>query len=57
MDEKEDSLLAAPWGINDVVNLEVKPTPYFKELKELAKVYEERITKKNWKAIWQNFLY
>lgn len=57
LDEKEDILLAAPWGINDVVNLEVKPTPYFKELKELAKVYEERITKKNWKAIWQNFLY
>ncbi|EHL78822.1 hypothetical protein HMPREF1015_02190 [Bacillus smithii 7_3_47FAA] len=47
--------MAAPWGINDVVNLEVKPTPYFKELKELAKVYEEWITKKNWKAIWQNF--
>jgi hypothetical protein len=57
LDEKEDSLLDAPWGINDVVKLEVKPTPYFKELKELAKVYEERITKKNWKAIWQNFLY
>ncbi|MEJ9211397.1 nucleotidyltransferase family protein [Bacillus smithii] len=52
LDEKEDSLLDAPWGINDVVNLEVKPTPYFKELNELAKVYEERITKKNWKAIW-----
>jgi uncharacterized protein len=52
LDEKNDIILVAPWGVDDVINLEVKPTPYFKESKELSKIYEERITKKNWKNIW-----
>jgi uncharacterized protein len=52
LDEKGDIILVAPWGVDDVINLEVKPTPYFKESKELSQIYEERITKKNWKDIW-----
>ena len=52
LDEKNDIILVAPWGVDDVINLEVKPTPYFKESKELSQIYEERITKKNWKDIW-----
>jgi uncharacterized protein len=52
LDEKNDIILVAPWGVEDVINLEVKPTPYFKESKERAQIYEERITKKNWKDIW-----
>jgi hypothetical protein len=52
LDEKNDIILVAPWGVDDVINLEVKPTPYFKESKERARIYEERITKKNWKDIW-----
>ncbi|GAJ40279.1 hypothetical protein GCA01S_035_00010 [Parageobacillus caldoxylosilyticus NBRC 107762] len=35
-----------------MINLEVKPTPYFQETKERAQIYQERITKKNWKDIW-----
>ncbi|WP_088103414.1 nucleotidyltransferase family protein [Halalkalibacter urbisdiaboli] len=52
IDEQDNLILAAPCGISDVVNLEVKPTPYFSETKERLKIYEERITKKNWKSIW-----
>jgi hypothetical protein len=52
LDEKNDIVLVAPWGVDDVINLEVKPTPYFQESKERAQIYEERITKKNWKDIW-----
>jgi uncharacterized protein len=52
LDEKDDIILVAPWGVDDVINLEVKPTPYFQESKERAQIYEERITKKNWKEIW-----
>ncbi|MED0686208.1 nucleotidyltransferase family protein [Anoxybacillus ayderensis] len=52
LDEGDDIILVAPWGVDDVINLEVKPTPYFKESKELSQIYEERITKKNWKDIW-----
>jgi uncharacterized protein len=31
LDEKDDIILVAPWGVNDVINLEVKPTPYLKK--------------------------
>lgn len=54
LDEKDNVILTAPCGISDVVNLEVKPTPYFLETEERVRIYEERITKKNWKSIWSN---
>lgn len=52
LDEQENVILTSPYGISDLVNLEVKPTPFFKENKELATIYKERIIKKNWKATW-----
>ena len=52
LDENDNVILTAPCGISDVINLEVKPTPYFKETKERVEIYEERITKKNWKSTW-----
>lgn len=52
LDEKDNVILTAPYGIRDVVNLEVKPTPFFTKTKERAEIYENRIAKKNWKSIW-----
>ncbi|MCF7624524.1 nucleotidyltransferase family protein [Peribacillus castrilensis] len=52
LDENDNVILTAPCGISDVINLEVKPTPYFKETKERVEIYEDRITKKNWKLTW-----
>lgn len=52
LDGKDNVILTAPCGINDVVNLEVKPTPYFKDYKKRVEIYEGRITKKNWKSTW-----
>jgi uncharacterized protein len=52
IDEHENIILTSPCGISDVMNLEVKPTPLFKENKELAAIYKERIIKKNWIATW-----
>lgn len=52
LDENNKVVLTAPCGIHDVINLQVKPTPSFCDSKERAKVYEERIVKKNWKGIW-----
>lgn len=56
LDEKDHVRLIAPWGINDVVHLEVKPTPYFIENKQRAAIYEERIAKKNWKSTWSQLI-
>jgi hypothetical protein len=45
-------VLTAPYGVEDVINLLVKPTPYFQETEERAAIYEKRIREKNWSAIW-----
>lgn len=52
LDKENNLVLTTPCGIEDVLNLEVKPTPFFTETKERAAIYDERIIKKNWKAIW-----
>ena len=52
LDDRENLVLTAPHGIVDVVNLRVTPTPTFHEKKEQIKIYEERIRKKNWQAVW-----
>jgi len=52
LDKNQKFVLTAPCGIEDVLHLELKPTPHFIETEKLAVIYEERIIKKNWKAIW-----
>ncbi|WP_053375658.1 nucleotidyltransferase family protein [Paenibacillus sp. FJAT-27812] len=45
-------ILAAPCGIDDVIHMEVKPTPFFAGSNEKMKHYESRIANKNWQQIW-----
>lgn len=45
-------LLTAPHGIKDVIQLKVKPTPYFTKHQALARVCEQRIMQKDWPSIW-----
>lgn len=45
-------ILFAPHGVEDVINLTVKPTPYFEADKERLAVYEERVRHKNWHVTW-----
>lgn len=54
MDKDDHVILTAPYGISDVVNLQVKPTPYFTESNEYVEIYEDRLVKKNWKSTWIN---
>jgi hypothetical protein len=54
LDEQNHVVLTAPNGIEDVIHLVLKPTPYFEETKERAHIYEQRLVKKNWKSIWCN---
>nr|WP_231593158.1 nucleotidyltransferase family protein [Rossellomorea marisflavi] len=44
--------LLAPWGIKDLVNMEVRPTPHFKETPHGYTVYEKRIQEKGWNKKW-----
>lgn len=52
LDEQNNLIVAAPCGIRDLIQLEVKPTPFFIEDKERMKIYQERLIKKNWKSTW-----
>lgn len=52
IDETEDLILTAPCGITDVVNMEVRPTAYFKEDNQRVKIYRDRVIYKDWKSTW-----
>ncbi|UOQ95015.1 nucleotidyltransferase family protein [Halobacillus shinanisalinarum] len=48
----ENVILAAPYGIEDAINLQIKPTPSFINNKKGLAIHEERIVKKDWKSTW-----
>ncbi|MGE7633778.1 nucleotidyltransferase family protein [Bacillus paramycoides] len=54
LDEKNNVILTSPCGIEDVLSLQVKPTPHFIETKERIHMYKKRVIKKNWQSKWPN---
>lgn len=52
LDEHNTLLLAAPHGVDDVLNLEVKPTSYFAKDINLHPIYNKRVEEKKWKSRW-----
>lgn len=44
--------LAAPYGIDDIVKLQLRPTPAFANDSSHHHIYRARISKKNWQATW-----
>lgn len=52
LDKENKLVLTAPCGLEDVLHMEIKPTPFFTETKERAAIYEERLIMKNWTAKW-----
>ncbi|MEY8347173.1 nucleotidyltransferase family protein [Bacillus cereus] len=54
LDDQNHVVLTAPCGIEDVLSLQVKPTPHFLETKERTNMYEKRLQKKNWQSKWPN---
>ncbi|TVY09023.1 nucleotidyltransferase family protein [Paenibacillus cremeus] len=51
VDSNGDVTLVAPYGVDDLVNLIVRPTPFFTS-EDKRTIYEQRIAAKNWKATW-----
>lgn len=52
LDIHNNVILAAPCGIEDVLNLVIKPTPYFAQSAERLHIFNRRVETKNWKSIW-----
>lgn len=52
LNEDGQVILAAPHGVTDVINLVLRPSPYFAAHPHLLPVFEKRIAEKNWQSIW-----
>lgn len=44
--------LYIPFGITDIISMQVKPTPYFNETIERQIYYKNRVMQKNWQEHW-----
>ena len=55
----EDSTLElfAPYGLEDILNFQVHPTPHFLESEDRMKLYQTRLSKKNWQEKWKNLTF
>ena len=49
--------LFVPYGIEDILNFQVSPTPHFLENEDRMKLYQERLSKKNWQEKWENLTF
>ena len=54
----EDSIeLFAPYGLEDIMNFKVSPTPHFLDNEERMKLYQERLSNKTWQEKWKNLTF
>lgn len=49
LDNIENVVLTAPHGIEDVINFQIRPTPYFSRTEDRLMVFNDRVDKKKWK--------
>ena len=49
--------LFAPYGLEDILKFQVHPTPHFLENEDRMKLYQERLSKKNWQEKWKNLTF
>ena len=48
--------ILAPYGLNDLFNGRVRPTPPFNKNSKLHTIYLNRIQNKNWSSIWNELI-
>ena len=49
--------LFAPYGLEEILNFQVSPTPHFLENQDRMKLYQQRLSKKNWQVKWKNLTF
>ncbi|MFC0301258.1 nucleotidyltransferase family protein [Virgibacillus soli] len=54
LDAENNLILAAPHGVTDLLQLHLKPTPFFSSTTERLDIYRSRLSKKNWQLTWNN---
>lgn len=53
-DSSHNLELFTPYGIEDLINFKISPTPHYSIDEKRRYVYNKRIKKKNWKKFWPN---
>ena len=56
LNEELDFELYAPYGLDDILNFQVRPTPHFLENEDRMELYRTRLSKKNWQEKWKNLI-
>lgn len=46
--------IMAPYGLEDLFNYKVRPTPYYKDNNYFHSIYSNRMKEKKWHTIWTN---
>lgn len=54
LDKNKEIEIFAPYGIDDIIHFNVHPTPYFLKDDNRTRLYNHRVTHKNWKKKWSN---
>ncbi|MGB8001876.1 MAG: nucleotidyltransferase family protein [Anaerobacillus sp.] len=54
IDTDDNLRLAAPCGIQDVIQMKVRPTWHFAQSDRLMKIYQQRVENKSWTTLWGN---
>ena len=49
--------LFAPYGLEEILNFQISPTPHFLENQDRMKLYQKRLSKKNWQEKWKNLTF
>jgi uncharacterized protein len=56
LDADDKVILTAPYGVSDLINLQVKPSPPFQTDYRIS-VYRKRVKQKNWKSTWNKLVF
>ena len=57
LNEESTLELFAPHGLEDIIKFQVSPTPHFLENEDRMKLYQKRLSKKNWQEKWKNLIF
>lgn len=54
LDKNKEIEIFSPYGIDDIIHFNVKPTSHFLKDDNRTRLYNHRVTHKNWKEKWEN---
>ena len=57
LNEKSVLELFTPYGLDDILNFQARPTRHFSENQDRMVLYQTRLSKKNWQEKWKNLIF